>query len=175
VHGFGNTHYWLDPENARPITADIAAALARLTPSDRALFDANRASFLSRLDQRLADWQRRMALYKGMRVVTVHDTWPYFARRFGLVVVATVESTPGVPPTPTTLGTLPQRMKEAGVKILITEPYSSEAVVRQIVSRSGARAVTLVPSVGAEATVTDYLGLFEVNVARLSAALASMR
>src|SRR5207249_5309687 len=109
----------------------------------------------------LADWQRRMALYKGRRVVVVHDTWPYFARRFGLIVVATVETTPGVPPTPATLATLPQRMKEAGVKVLIAEPYSNESVVGQIASRSGARAVTLVPSVGADPAARDYLGLFE--------------
>jgi hypothetical protein len=42
VHGFGNPHYWLDPENARPITERIQGALARLSPADAALFEANR-------------------------------------------------------------------------------------------------------------------------------------
>jgi len=108
-------------------------------------------------------------------VVTVHDSWPYFARRFGLVVVASVETTPGVPPTPATLLTLPQRMKESGVRLLVAEPYSNESVVRQIATRSGARAVTLVPSVGADPAATDYLTLFDTNVARLTAALTGAR
>jgi len=86
--------------------------------------------------------------------------------------VATVETTPGVPPTPATLAALPQRMKEAGVKVLIAEPYSNDAVVRQIATRSGARRVTLVPSVGADPAAHDYLALFEVNITRLTAALA---
>jgi len=172
VHGFGNTHYWLDPENARPMTGDIEAALARLRPADSVVFEENRRRFLARLDERLADWQRRMALYKGRRVVAVHDTWPYFCRRFGLVVVATVETTPGLPPTPATLATLPQRMKEAGVNVLIAEPSSNESVVRQIADRSGARRVTLVPSVGGDPGARDYLELFEVNITRLTAALA---
>jgi ABC-type Zn uptake system ZnuABC Zn-binding protein ZnuA len=175
VHGFGNTHYWLDPENARPITGDIEAALVRLQPGDRPVFEANRRRFLARLDERLADWQRRMAPYKGTRVVTVHDSWPYFARRFGLVVVATVETAPGLPPTPATLATLPQQMRDAGVKVLIAEPYSNESVVSQIATRSGVRRVTLVPSVGADSGAIDYLALFEVNVARLTAALAGAR
>ncbi len=172
VHGFGNTHYWLDPDNARPITAGIVDALARLAPAERTFFDANRRRFLERLNARLAAWLKVMAPYRGTRVVVVHDSWPYFARRFGLVVMAAVEGTPGVPPTPSILAALPQRMREAGVKLLIAEPYSNEAVVRQVASRSGATVVTLAPSVGADPVVRDYLDLFEVNVRRLVAALA---
>ena len=46
VHGFGNTHYWLDPENARPITQAILDALVRLTPTHRPYFEMNRTRFL---------------------------------------------------------------------------------------------------------------------------------
>ena len=42
VHGFGNTHYWLDPENARPMTAAILEALTRIAPADRGRFEAGR-------------------------------------------------------------------------------------------------------------------------------------
>src|SRR5207244_3409078 len=34
-HAYGNTHYWLDPQNARPMTASILEALSRLSPADR--------------------------------------------------------------------------------------------------------------------------------------------
>ncbi len=175
VHGFGNTHYWLDPDNARPMTADILEALGRLAPADRALFEANRRRFLARLDAGLTEWLRLMAPYRGTRAVVVHDSWPYFARRFGLVVVAAVEATPGVPPAPSVLADLPQRMRTAGVTLLIAEPYSNESIVRQVASRSGARVVTLVPSVGADPAAGDYLALFEVNIHRLTAALAGPR
>jgi ABC-type Zn uptake system ZnuABC Zn-binding protein ZnuA len=116
-----------------------------------------------------------MAPYQGTRVVVVHDSWPYFARRFGLAVVATVETTPGVPPTPSALSALPERMRAAGVPLLIAEPYSNESVARQVASRSGARAVVLVTSVNADPAANDYLGLFEVNIQRLTAALADAR
>ncbi len=173
VHGFGNTHYWLDPENARPMTATIVDALARVAPGERAVFDANRRRFLERLDAGLARWQAALGPSRGTRVVVVHDSWPYFARRFGLVVVATVETTPGVPPTPSVLASLPGHMRQAGVRLLIAEPYSSEGAVRQLAAKSGARAVTLITSVGADPEAVDYVTLFDVNVRRLTAALTA--
>ncbi len=175
VHGFGNTHYWLDPENARPMTQGILQALAGLSPADRPHFEANRARFLARLEEALARWARVLAPYRGTRVVVVHETWPYFAERFGLVVVAAVEPTPGVPPSPSYLATLTQRMREAGVRLLIAEPYSNASMVGQVAARSGARAVTLIPSVGGDPEARDYLRLFELNVRRLSEALAPAR
>jgi ABC-type Zn uptake system ZnuABC Zn-binding protein ZnuA len=173
VHGFGNTHYWLDPENARPMTQSISDALVRLSPGDRATFEANRAHFLERLDAALTRWSRAMAPFRGTRVVVVHETWPYFARRFGLMVVSAVEPTPGVPPSPASLATLIQKMREAGVKLLITEPYSDASVVSEVASRSGARAVTLVPSVGGDPEARDYLALFDLDIKRLSEALTA--
>jgi ABC-type Zn uptake system ZnuABC Zn-binding protein ZnuA len=175
VHGFGNTHYWLDPDNARPITGPILAALARLDPAGASTFEQNRQRFLVELDARLARWTRAMAPYRETRVVEVHETWPYFARRFGLVVVAALEPTPGVPPSASYLASLIQHMQEARVKVLLATPESDTSVVSQVATRSGARAVILIPSVGGDPAAQDYLSLFDVNVGRLSEALSATR
>lgn len=171
VHGFGNPHYWLDPMNARPMTQTIVEALARLAPGDRETFSRNRARLLTGLDADLARWTATLASARGARVVAYHDTWPYFARRFGLVVVATVEPAPGVPPSPASLAELTARMKETGVKLVIAEPSSNASIAVQVAARGGARLVTLVPSVGGDPEARDYPGLFEVNVRRLARAL----
>jgi ABC-type Zn uptake system ZnuABC Zn-binding protein ZnuA len=165
VHAYGNTHYWLDPDNARPITAAILASLTELRPAERPVFEANRAAFLSRLDGRIGEWDKALAPHRGARVVVMHDSWAYFAERFGLQVVAAVEPNPGISPSPAELATLFKRMRESGVRILIAEPSANPALVRQIVEKAGARAVTLLPS------GFDYIALFEENVKRLSAAL----
>ena len=96
VHGFGNPHYWLDPENARPITERIQDALARLSPGDAALFEANRAPLLARA-RRGPDALAcgAGALTRARESWSAHESWPYFARRFGLTVVAALEPTPG--------------------------------------------------------------------------------
>ena len=51
------------------------------------------------------------------------------------------------------------------MRLIIAEPSTSASLVRQVAARSGARAVTLVPSVGGDPEARDYLALFDVNVA----------
>lgn len=167
VHAYGNTHYWLDPHNARPITASILAALAVLRPAEKPALAANRDRFLSRLDARISEWEAALKPYRGAKVVVVHDSWAYFAERFGLRIVAAVEPHPGIPPSPAELAALFERMREAGIRLVIAEPHANPALVRQIAEKGGARPVTLL------ASGTDYIGLFEENVRRLLAALKS--
>lgn len=165
VHAYGNTHYWLDPANAVPITAAIRDALAKLSPQDARVFEANRSAFLDALTRKSEQWNAALAPFRGTKVVVVHDTWSYFAERFGVQIVSAAEPNPGVPPSPAELAALFQRMREAGVKILIADPHSNPSLVRQIAAKSGAQAVTLSPS------GHDYIRLFDDNVSRLVAAL----
>ena len=165
VHAFGNTHYWLDPANAVPITAAIRDALAKVSPQDARLFETNRSAFIDALNMKIEEWKKMLAPFRGTKMVGVHDSWSYFAERFGLQIVAAAEPQPGVPPSPAELSALFQHMREAGVKILIADPHSNPSLVRQIATKSGAHAVTLYPS------GEDYVQLFEFNVAKLVEAL----
>src|SRR5262249_30463801 len=165
VHAFGNTHYWLDPHNAQPITASILAALVVMRPAEKALFEANRNAFMSRLEEKIAIWEEGLKRFRGEKVVVVHESWAYFAERFGLQIVAAAEPHPGVPPSPAELAALLKRMRESNIRILIADPHANPALVRQIAEKSGATPVILLPS------GTDYIGLFEENVRRLSAFL----
>jgi len=167
VHAYGNTHFWLDPRNAEPITGAILAALVMLRPAEKTSFEANRDAFLHRLNSKIDEWEAALKPYRGTRVVVVHDSWAYFAERFGLQIVAAAEPNPGVPPSPAELAALFTRMREAGVRILIAEPHANPALVRSIAEKTGAKPVTLIPS------SFDYIGLFEDNVKRLAAALTT--
>ena len=167
THAFGNTHYWLDPKNAWPITASILAALADLSPPDRAAFEARRDAFLSRLGERLAAWETTLAPWRGARIIVVHDSWSYFAERFGMKIVAAAEPNPGVPPSPRELAALLDRLRGSDVRVLIADPHSDPSLVRQIADKAGIKPVTLLPS------GRDYVGLFEENVQRLLQALKS--
>jgi ABC-type Zn uptake system ZnuABC Zn-binding protein ZnuA len=166
MHAFGNTHYWLDPENARPITAAIAAALCEVRQAECARFEADRQRFLRELEAKIPGWKSALAPYRGERLVVMHDSWAYFAEYYGLEIVAAVEPTPGVPPAAAELAALFAHMRQAHIRVLVAEPDSDPALVRQVAERSGARAVTLLPS------ALDYFHLFDENVARLAQALS---
>ena len=165
VHAFGNTHYWLDPMNAIPMTAAIRDALTKLSPQDGRLFEANRAAFLDNLRGRFEQWKKALAPHRGARLVVMHDSWSYFAEAFGLQLVGAAETHPGVAPSPAELAALFGRMRESRVKVLVADPHSNPALVRQIAEHTGAHAVTLSPS------GPDYIQLLEANVSKLAQAL----
>ena len=165
LHAYGNTHYWLDPLNAESISAAIRDTLTRLSSRDAQLFEANAHAFADALGSRMAGWSAALAPFRGTKIVVMHDSWSYFAERFGLKIVAAAEPTPGVPPSAAELAALLANMREAHVRILVTEPHLNAALVRDIAAKSGAQAVTLTPS------GYDYLHLLDENVAALAQVL----
>ncbi len=170
AHGGGNPHYWLDPDNAAQMTTTILAALRRVAPQESPHFAANREAFLKALAVGRDRWLRALAPFAGARVVAYHNSWPYFARRFRLEVAGFIEPRPGIPPSPSDLADLIDRMKRHQVRVVIVEPYIDTSVAQLVATRAGARLAPLAPSVGSVPVAGDYLKLFDYNVAQLVAA-----
>jgi ABC-type Zn uptake system ZnuABC Zn-binding protein ZnuA len=172
AHGSGNPHYWLDPKNAETITANILEALTRIDPANARTYEANRQAFLTRLNAKLTEWESKLNVLKGVPIVAYHNSWPYFARRFRLDVIGFIETKPGVPPSPSHLADIVRDMRARGVRIVVREPHEPERDVAFVASRAGAQIVKLAASVGALPGADDYISLFDVNVAALTAAVS---
>ena len=172
AHGSGNPHYWLDPKNAEIVTGTILEALARIDPANAARYEANRLTFLSRLQIKIVEWEEKLAPLKAMPIVAYHNSWPYFARRFRLDFVGFIETKPGVPPSPAHLAGIVKTMRERGVRIVVREPHEPERDVAFVASKAGASVVKLAASVGALPEASDYISLFDVNVEALKSAAA---
>jgi zinc/manganese transport system substrate-binding protein/zinc transport system substrate-binding protein len=170
AHGNGNPHYWLDPHNAEIITATILAGLSRIDPEHADIYEANRAAFVARLNEKLAGWEEKLAPFRGMALVGYHNSWPYFARRFRLDFVGFIEVKPGVPPSPSHLAGIVQLIRERGVKVVVREPHEPQRDVAFVAGRAGAKIATLAGSVGALPQAADYIALFDANVEALTAA-----
>jgi ABC-type Zn uptake system ZnuABC Zn-binding protein ZnuA len=171
VHPEGNPHYTLDPANAPVVTANILEGLARVAPQHAERFQARRAEFLARLEQALAGWQAALAPARGAPVVTYHETFTYFLRRFGLVQAGTIEDRPGIPPSPSHLAGLVRLVRERGVRVIVAEPWADRSVVDLLARETGVRAVTLPAAVGGLRGVDTYLDLMDVQVRTLAEAL----
>ena len=164
VHPYGNPHYWTDPENGRRVARAIAARLTALDADGRATYQRNLAAFEERLTRKQAEWRQRMAPLQGLAVVTYHDSWPNFARRFGLRVVDQVEPKPGIPPTPSHTLELINRMRDEKIRLILVEPYIDRKTPEYIASKTGAKVVTLYPSVGGTEALGDYFAVFDANL-----------
>ena len=171
VHPSGNPHYWLDPGNGRRMAAAIRDRLSQLSPGDAAYFAGRYADFDKRLAAAEARWDALMKPFRGLDVVTYHRSWPNFAERFGLEVIGYVEPRPGIPPSPSHTIQLIREMKSRNVKVLLVEPYFDLKTPASVARESGAKVVVLLPSVGGEKEVRDYIALFDHNLDKLVAAI----
>ena len=171
VHPLGNPHYWLDPGNAVRVAIQIERKLAQLQPDDAEAFAKNLESFKRRMNDANKRWTRMLAPYRGAKIVTYHNSWPNFTRRYGLNVVGYVEPKPGVPPSPSHLLSLINLMKREKVKVILVEPYFDLKTPNSVAQRTGAQVLVMYPSVGGTPKLTDYFELFDYNVSRLVEAL----
>jgi ABC-type Zn uptake system ZnuABC Zn-binding protein ZnuA len=152
----------------------IQQKLAALRPADAPYFASRYADFDRRLAEAEKRWDALMAPYKGLPVVTYHRSWPNFAERFGLQVVGYVEPRPGIPPSPAHLLDLIQEMKARNIKILLVEPYFDLKTPNSVAEKTGAKVVVLLPSVGGEKAVADYIQLFDYDLELLVGAIRAV-
>lgn len=171
VHPEGDPHYTLDPANAATVTANIVEGLARVAPDRAAVFEGRRAAFLRTLEEAMARWQERLAPHRGTPVVTYHESFGYFLRRFGLEVAGAIENRPGIPPSPAHLAQLIATMRERGVRLVVAEPFADRKILDRVARDAGARALILPSAVGGAKGVETYVDLMERLTSELAAAL----
>ena len=170
VHPKGNPHYHVDPVNGRIIARNIAEGLARNYPQHRAVFERNLAAYLAELDKAIARWQGLAAPLKGVKIVTYHQDWSYFANRFGLQSVGMIELKPGIEPTPNHLVALVQKMQQEKAQVVIYGPQS-DRYPRQLASQTGASVVRLQSTAGALPETDTYIKFVDYNLRSLLAAV----
>ncbi|HXG50542.1 MAG TPA: metal ABC transporter substrate-binding protein [candidate division Zixibacteria bacterium] len=170
IHPKGNPHYNLDPLNGKIIARNIAEGLARNFPQHRPAFEKNLAAYLAELDRWIAVWHKSAGRLKGVKAVTYHLEWSYFARRFGMELAGTIELRPGIEPTPNYLVSLTQKMRSEKVQLILYGPQS-DRIPRQLASQTGAKALKLPTMAGGAPEYDSYIKLIDHNLNRLIAAL----
>jgi zinc/manganese transport system substrate-binding protein len=171
IHPNGNPHYWLDPENGRLMARGIAQRLGEVDPEGKAAYAANLAAFEKALTAKEADWAARMKPLAGQPLVTFHKSWSYFAKRYNLEEVGTVEPKPGIPPTAQHTLEIIKVVRQRSVKIILMENFYDRRMPDLIASNTSAKVVQVPNSVGGEESVKTYFELFDRIVGSIETAL----
>jgi zinc/manganese transport system substrate-binding protein len=170
VHPKGNPHYNLDPLNGKIIARNIADGLSRNFPQHRAPFEKNLNAYLTDLDKAIVRWQEMAAPLKGTKFVSYHADWIYFANRYGLQQVGTIELKPGIEPTPTHLVNLVQKMQQEKVPVIIFGAQS-DRFPRQLASQTGATVLRLQQIAGGSPETNTYIKFIDYNLKSLVGAV----
>ena len=164
LHRYGNPHYWLSPANIEPITRAIAEGLTSVDPANESVYEDNRASFLAEINKELPAVKALAAPLAGMEMITYHNSWPYFAEYFGIELPGFIEKFPGVAPSPSHMSDIIELIKKDHIKVIAMEPYFERRVPQRIADASGAKVMTLYPSIGGRNKSEDYLTWLRGNV-----------
>ena len=109
----------LDPANANIAARNIASGLRATFPQYQQAFEKNLNAYLAQLDQWMARWEKIAAPLHGVKYVEYHPEWVYFADRFGMKRVGSVELKPGIEPTPNHIVELVQTIKQEKPQLLL--------------------------------------------------------
>jgi zinc/manganese transport system substrate-binding protein len=171
------------PERAQAFAdryrAFASALAARLVGAERAAGhdpeEIARAIEEGRVDALLGGppggWLGAVRAAQGRPAVEDHKLWEYFARRFGLRPVATLEPLPGIAPTTRHLAEVVDEMKADHVGLILSSAYFDPRHARWVAERTGARIVPLAHQVGSRDGASDYLSTIDYNVRALQEAL----
>jgi zinc/manganese transport system substrate-binding protein len=171
VHVLGNPHFTTDPIIAKAVAQHIAQAFSALDSPNAASYDANYKKFEATINGKLQEWGTAMLPFKGQPVVAYHDSWPYFAHRFGINIDLFLEPKPGIPPSPSHLAEVIAQMKTQHIKAIIVEPFHDRKIAEKVASATGANVVDFAQFPGGLPGTDSYVALIDKLIHNLSAAL----
>jgi zinc/manganese transport system substrate-binding protein len=171
-HGLEDPHYWFDPVRVKLVVNDIASRLSVLDPDRGDTFRANADVYNAKLDE-LHTWtEQQVSAVPGedKLLVTSHDSFGYFANRYGFEIVGVVLSvTTDVEPSAGDLADLVEEVKESGVPVVFGETTVSERLAIAVARESGAELVRLYSgSLGPKGSgAATYIEMMRTNVGRI--------
>jgi len=173
IHPDGNPHVNLDPRGGRHMAARILAGLIAVDPASKSAYEARAAEYGQELDRAEARWDAAAKSWSGRKIVVYHMEYDYLARRYALEIVGTVESKPGIPPTPGHVARLVEKMRAAGTVVVLTAPWSNSGEVERIAEATSAQVVELPNQCGGIAGTDSWIAMLDLVHDRLARAFGT--
>ena len=171
AHARGNPHFMMDPMSAKAIAQNIAKSFKAIDPSNAAFYDANYKQFEAVISAKIQGWRAILQPYQDQHLVAYHDSWPYFAHRFGLKIDVFLEASPGVPPAPSHLTDVIQKMRENHIKAILVEPYQDRRLAEKIARSADATVIDVAEFPGGIPGTDSYINLVNQVVKRVADAV----
>jgi zinc/manganese transport system substrate-binding protein len=167
VHAYGNPHYTLNPQNAQRMAATLVKAMVKADPANATVYKQNAVKFVNEMAEVSRDIRREFEPYAGLKVVTFHNAWLYFADAIPVQIVGTIEPKPSITPSPEQVRQMVRLMRDQGVKVVICETYDDDRLARSVADQAGAKMVVLPDHVLGVPEADSYQKLFRHDVEEL--------
>jgi ABC-type Zn uptake system ZnuABC Zn-binding protein ZnuA len=171
-HDEADPHIWHDPSQVIKVVNTIATSLVNEDAANAQYYWQNARNYIDELTK-LDDWiakQARKIPEPRRKIVTSHDTFAYFARRYGFQIVGSVidsATTEAADPSALKIAQLVDRIKAAGVPAIFLENVSNPKVAESVAQEAG---VKIAPKLYSDALgkaggpADTYINMMKYNV-----------
>lgn len=179
-HGEVDPHVWQSVANAIVMVETIRDALIEVDPDREDIYQANADAYVAELTE-LDQWieEQIATLPKERRkLVTSHDTFGYYADRYGLEIIGTALgslTTESADPPAGEIAALIEEIQASGIPAVFTENVQQDGLMQQIAENAG---VELAPPLYSDALGPEdsagatYLDMMRYNTETIVEALS---
>ena len=138
--GNPNPHLWMNPLYAARYAQLVADALAQKDPANADFYKANAAAFGERidaLDKAIAATVATIPAEKR-RLLTYHDSFAYFAPRYGMTVLGAIQPADFSEPSAQEVARLITQLRKEKIPAIFGSEVFPSPILEQIAKESGA-------------------------------------
>jgi ABC-type Zn uptake system ZnuABC Zn-binding protein ZnuA len=175
--GYPNPHLWLNVAYAMTYVALIQQHLSTLDRPNQAVYTQNAERYqvhLRQLDRCIATAMTTIPPAQR-QLLTYHDSWPYFARRYGMTVVGAIQPASFSEPSPRDVARIIDQIRATKLPAIFGSEVFPSPVLEKIAAETNVRYIeTLRDDVlpgGAGEARHSYIGMMLVNVTTMVQAL----
>lgn len=141
--GDPNPHLWTNPSYAGAYGKIIAEELAKVDPDNADYYQANYEAFQVKIDEldALVRQVTETVSPENRKLLTYHDSFPYFAREYGWTVIGAIQPSDFADPTPQEVARLIDQINEEDIPAIFGSEVFPSPVLQQIADETGARYV----------------------------------
>lgn len=176
--GSPDPHAWMDPRLALQYVNVVERSLIQHFPQHRAAFAANAARYRTELQLLDREIDALLAPIPAARrqLVTTHDSFSYFSRRYGLKLVASIWGiSTDTEPSAQEIARIITAVRASGVPAVFTETTVNPKLMKRIAADAKVRLGQPLygDSVGAPGSGTDtYVTMMRANARSIATGLA---
>jgi ABC-type Zn uptake system ZnuABC Zn-binding protein ZnuA len=167
--GMVDAHVWLDVSIMAQAATAIGEALASVDTNNAGFYRQNALRERERLLQLHQEIKAKLQPLRGQGLVVLHNAWRYFARAYGLEVVAVVRLQPERDASAREMAAVITLMRERNIKAIFTEPQLPDRAAQAIARETGTTIVMLDPEGSIE--TKDYFAMMRFNANNILKAL----
>ncbi len=175
--GYPNPHLWMNPMHALRYAEIARDTLARRDPANADFYKQNYDAFKLRLialDESIKTAAATIPA-ANRRLLTYHDSFAYFAPRYGLIVIGAIQPADFAEPSARDVADLITQIRELGLPAIFGSEVFPSPILAQIAKEAGAKYEASLrdddlPGLPGEAN-HSYLGLMVEDVRTIATVL----